>query len=103
MKEAEAAPDKLPVQTDYTLCPAGSDSLRTGANDRFYKEELSAEVYSGTHAVFWPTLQTVLSKKLLVLPDDQSLMYHYTGGRDRTGMATALLLYVLGVRHSQRY
>lgn len=32
--------------------------------------------------------------KLLTLLEGEALMYHCTGGRDRTGMATALFLYV---------
>jgi protein-tyrosine phosphatase len=31
------------------------------------------------------------------LPDTSALLYHCTGGRDRTGMATALFLYALNV------
>ncbi len=100
VKEAEAAPDKLPVQTDYTLCPAGSDSLPdTRQMIASIKEgNFLLKFYSSTQ-YFGPRYKPFF-QKLLVLPDDQSLMYHCTGGRDRTGMATALLLYVLGVPQS---
>lgn len=36
-------------------------------------------------------------KKLLTLPKDQSLVYHCSAGKDRTGMMTALILTGLGV------
>lgn len=97
VKEAAAAPDKLLPNTDYQLCPAGSDSLpgaaqmvelikKGGFLDQFYSETR----YLG--ARYKPLFQ-----KLLVLPANESIMYHCTGGRDRTGMATALFLYILGV------
>jgi protein-tyrosine phosphatase len=38
-----------------------------------------------------------LFQKLLVMNDTTAMLYHCTGGRDRTGMATALFLYTLGV------
>lgn len=38
-----------------------------------------------------------LFQTLLVLPDSSALLFHCTGGRDRTGMANALFLYALGV------
>lgn len=102
VKEAEAAPDRLAKNTDYTLCPAGSDSLPGAAQMKamlssknndflmdFYGK--SAVTYSGER--FRP-----LFVKLLTLDNNkEAIMYHCTGGRDRTGMATALLLYTLQV------
>ncbi|WP_315823778.1 tyrosine-protein phosphatase [Paraflavitalea speifideaquila] len=41
-----------------------------------------------------------LFQKLLALPDTAAILYHCTGGRDRTGMASALFLYALGVPES---
>ena len=35
--------------------------------------------------------------KLLTLQPDEALLYHCTGGRDRTGMASGLFLKILGV------
>jgi protein-tyrosine phosphatase len=99
VKESAAAPDKLLPATDYTLCPAGSDSLpdmkkiammvkEGGFLQKFYGE--GGLPYFG--ARYKPFFQ-----KLLVLPDTASLLYHCTGGRDRTGMASALFLYALNV------
>ncbi|MFT3827460.1 MAG: tyrosine-protein phosphatase [Chitinophagaceae bacterium] len=100
VKEAEAAPDKLPAQTEYTLCPAGSDSLPDAKQMIAYLKDGSflQKFYSSTQ-YFGPRYKPFF-QKLLILPDNQSLIYHCTGGRDRTGMATALLLYILGVPQS---
>ena len=35
--------------------------------------------------------------QLLTLPEDSALVFHCSAGKDRTGIATALLLYALGV------
>lgn len=99
MREAAAAPDKLLPATDYLQCPAGSDSLpdakqmammikQGGFLEKFYGE--GGLVYFG--ARYKPFFQ-----KLLSLPDTAALLYHCTGGRDRTGMASALFLYALNV------
>lgn len=97
--EAKAAPDRLPQNTDYTLSPAGSDSIPNpmqmvkllkegGFLEKFYG--IDAVKYSGDR--FRP-----LFVKLLTADKKEAVMYHCTGGRDRTGMATALFLYVLQV------
>jgi protein-tyrosine phosphatase len=97
VKEAAAAPDHLLPKTDYQLCPAGSDSLPGAAqmgeiikNGNFLEKFYGNTQYLGDR--YKPLFQ-----KLLVLPASESIMYHCTGGRDRTGMATALFLYALGV------
>jgi protein-tyrosine phosphatase len=97
--ESAAAPDRLLPGTDYTLSPAGSDSLpdmkqmitmmkQDNFFGDFYGEKGTA--YAGDR--FRP-----LFKKLLTVKKGDAILYHCTGGRDRTGMATALLLYTLGV------
>lgn len=97
VRESQQAPDKLPPGADYTLCPAGSDSLpdmkQLGAlikNGNFMKTFYSNTQYLG--ARYKPFFS-----KLLTLPENESILYHCTGGRDRTGIATALFLYALGV------
>jgi protein-tyrosine phosphatase len=99
VKESAAAPDKQLPGTTYTLCPAGSDSMPSMQEmgvlikqgnflDKFYG---SANVqYAGDR--YRPLFQ-----QLLTLPDTAAILYHCTGGRDRTGMASALFLYTLGV------
>lgn len=97
VKESEAAPDHLPSGTAYMLCPAGSDSLPD-------IKKIMSLMQSGNFLTdFYGNPQYLAARykpffsMLLTLPQDQALMYHCTGGRDRTGMATALLLYTLGV------
>jgi protein-tyrosine phosphatase len=102
VKESAAAPDKLLPATDYTLCPAGSDSLpdmkqiaqlvkQGGFLEKFYGDA-SLPYYGARYKPFF--------QKLLSLPDTAAILYHCTGGRDRTGMASALFLYALGVPES---
>jgi protein-tyrosine phosphatase len=96
-KESAAAPDRLLQGTDYTLAPAGSDSLpdmkslaAKVSNGSFLNEFYTATEHFG--ARYRPLFQ-----KLLAANDTAALLYHCTGGRDRTGMATALFLNILGV------
>ncbi|SEW54070.1 tyrosine-protein phosphatase [Chitinophaga arvensicola] len=97
VKEAAAAPDHLLPQTDYLLCPAGSDSLPSAAQmgEVIKSGQFLEKFYSNTD--YLGARYKPLFQKLLTLPDNESMMYHCTGGRDRTGMATALFLYALGV------
>lgn len=102
-RESQAAPDKLLPQTDYILCPAGSDSLpdmkrmaRMMATDSFlFSMYGSTEHLSARYRPFF--------QKLIALPEDQALLFHCTGGRDRTGIGAALLLYALGVPKEKIY
>ncbi|WP_143305424.1 tyrosine-protein phosphatase [Chitinophaga vietnamensis] len=96
-KEAAAAPDRLLPDTKYTLCPAGSDSLPNPV-------QIAVAIKSGNFLEKFYGNVTPLAERykplfqqLLVLPDNESVMYHCTGGRDRTGMASALFLYALQV------
>lgn len=96
-KEAAAAPDRILPGSRYTLCPAGSDSLPTPAvmADYIRKGGFLEKFYGNITPLgerYKPLFQ-----ELLVLPANESVMYHCTGGRDRTGMATALFLYALQV------
>src|SRR5687767_15445598 len=56
--------------------------------DKFYRDA-SLPYYGARYKPFF--------QKLLALPDTAALLYHCTGGRDRTGMASASLLYALNV------
>jgi protein-tyrosine phosphatase len=95
-KESAAAPDHLLPETKYQLCPAGSDSLPTAA-------QIKTMIQQGDFVKFYGNTRYLgerykpLFQELLALPEGQAIMYHCTGGRDRTGMATALFLYALGV------
>lgn len=97
--ESAAAPDRLLPNTDYTLSPAGSDSLpdikkmatllKTG--------NFLGKLYGEDGLQYFGERYKPLFQKLLSTSDKEAVLYHCTGGRDRTGMATALLLYTLGV------
>ena len=98
-KESAAAPDRILAGTDYTLSPAGSDSLPSNQqmialikNVNFLEDFYGKDGIKYFGARYKPVFQ-----KLLALNEKDALLYHCTGGRDRTGMATALLLHVLGV------
>lgn len=97
--EAAKAPDRLPKNTDYTLSPAGSDSLPNASQMvKFLKEGNFLEKFYGVDAVTYSGDRfRPLFVKLLTLDNNEAIMYHCTGGRDRTGMATALFLYILQV------
>lgn len=99
VKESAAAPDRMLPGTDYTLSPAGSDSLPNMAQmAALIKQGGFLEKMYGAQSIqyFGPRYRP-LFQKLLVLPDTTALLYHCTGGRDRTGMASSLFLYALGV------
>lgn len=97
VRESQAAPDHLLPGMKYTLSPAGSDSLPGSAQIvQLVKEGgFLDKFYSNTQ--YLGERYRPLFKQLLDLPAGEALMYHCTGGRDRTGMATALFLYALGV------
>ncbi|MBO9640499.1 MAG: tyrosine-protein phosphatase [Siphonobacter aquaeclarae] len=99
-EEAAAAPDRLLPQAAYTLSPAGSDAaLQSGERmAALFKGNGFLEDFYGKGGIpYFGERYRPLFQQLLALNDTTSLLYHCTGGRDRTGMATALFLYALGV------
>jgi protein-tyrosine phosphatase len=99
-QESAQAPDRLNPNTDYILCPAGSDSLNTWMKDMAHikgkgGDSLMVVFYSKT--TYLADRYKPFFNKLLNLPADQSLVFHCTAGKDRTGIGAALLLYSLGV------
>ena len=97
--EAASAPDRLLPNTDYILCPAGSDSLPTSKEiaEMIKSNDFLMDMYNEKSIQYYGKRYKPLFQKLLNIPDEESLLFHCTGGRDRTGMAAALLLYVLNV------
>lgn len=98
-QESAVAPDRLPEGTDYILSPAGSDSLPSNQqmiallkNGNFLED-----FYGKGGLPYFGERYRPVFQKLMDLKDSDAMLYHCTGGRDRTGMATALFLYVLGV------
>lgn len=102
IKEAEMAPDKQLPNTDYTLCNAGSDSMPDMKNMaiQIRKGGFLKTMYGNESLKYYGPRYKPFFQKLLYLPDSSSLLFHCTGGRDRTGMANALFLYTLGVPQS---
>lgn len=98
-KEAAAAPDRLLPNTTYVLSPAGSEHIPDMAKmATLIKEGGFLEKMYGPESVqYYGERYKPLFAQLLALPDTAALLYHCTGGRDRTGMASALFLYTLGV------
>jgi len=99
-QESAQAPDKLNPKTDYILCPAGSDSLNTWMKDitKFkgnQGDSILTSFYSNT--TYLAGRYKPFFNKLLTVPDNESLVFHCTAGKDRTGMGAALFLYSLGV------
>lgn len=99
-QESAQAPDRLLPHTDYTLSPAGSDDgmmSKERMAESFKGDGFLEEFYGKGGVRYFGERYRPLFQKLLTLNDTTALLYHCTGGRDRTGMATALFLYTLGV------
>ncbi|TKC09412.1 tyrosine-protein phosphatase [Pedobacter frigoris] len=98
-KEAAAAPDRLSKNTDYTLSPAGSENLPDAAQMVALLKQggFLGKMYGVDGAKYAGDRFRSLFMKLLTVDKKEAVLYHCTGGRDRTGMATALLLYILKV------
>ncbi|MEY8760162.1 tyrosine-protein phosphatase [Chryseobacterium tongliaoense] len=99
IEEAKKAPDRLPQNTNYLLCPAGSNNLPTAQDmAKFLKDKnFLFDMYGEGGLPYFGERYRPLFVQLLTLPSDEALLFHCTGGRDRTGMATALFLNILGV------
>lgn len=97
--ESAQAPDKLNPGTDYILCPAGSDSTNTMfrriAGMQQGGDSLMLVFYRNT--TWFSARYRPFFGKLLDMPEGDALVFHCTAGKDRTGIAAALLLYALGV------
>ena len=100
--ESAKAPDRLNPGTDYILCPAGSDSMNGAMFRDLSKvtngDSLMSMFYTNT-AYLTPRYKPMFGK-LLQVPDHEALVFHCTAGKDRTGIAAALVLYALGVPYS---
>lgn len=98
-KEAASAPDRLTKNVDYTLSPAGSENLPDAAQmvALLKQGDFLGKIYGVDGAKYAGDRYRSLFMKLLTVDQKEAVLYHCTGGRDRTGMATALLLYILNV------
>jgi protein-tyrosine phosphatase len=103
VKESQAAPDRINPNTDYVLCPAGSDNnlsdwMKSISGLTSGGDSMMVVYYSKTD--FLADRYRPFFQKLLSVPSDQSLVFHCTAGKDRTGIGAALLLYTLGVPYN---
>ena len=100
-KEAAAAPDRLPApETRYLHCPilpgtintdkvtAGRIAMGEAFMTNLYSQLVSDAHIIATYALFFRQIQN-----LKELP----LLFHCSAGKDRTGVAAALILLALGV------
>ncbi|HZY39730.1 MAG TPA: tyrosine-protein phosphatase [Mucilaginibacter sp.] len=102
-QEARQAPDRLNPGMDYILLPAGSDG-----NTNWMKSLTHAKGSAGDSLmiVYYSNIDSLALRykpffdKLLGLPAGQSLVFHCSAGKDRTGIGSALLLYALGVPYN---
>lgn len=99
VKESAAAPDRLPSGVSYQLSPAGSDSIPSMQQiaTLIKQGDFLGSMYGEGGLKYYGDRYRPLFQQLLALPDTAALLYHCTGGRDRTGMASALFLYALHV------
>ena len=101
IQESAQAPDKFNPGTDYILCPAGSNNMGS-----MFKGMAAVKGEKGGDSLIMAYYSNIDSlalryrpffDKLLDVPTDQALVFHCTAGKDRTGIAAALMLYTLGV------
>lgn len=99
--EVEAAPDKLPKNAILISLPAGSETV--GDKMQMLKmmtssknaDSLLLPFYANTEPFekrYKPMFQALLNSN-----SDSALLFHCSAGKDRTGIAAALILTVLGV------
>jgi protein-tyrosine phosphatase len=103
VQESAKAPDKLNPGTDYILCPAGSDSINTA----MFRHLAGMQTGGDSMMLVWYRNTNYLTPrykpffaKLGVVPSGDALVFHCTAGKDRTGIAAALVLYALGVPYA---
>jgi protein-tyrosine phosphatase len=101
--ESAAAPDKINPGTDYILCPAGSDSTNTSMRRAMGLTSGGDSLMESWYAniTYLAARYKPFFAKLLALPDSDALVFHCTAGKDRTGIAAALLLYALDVPYDR--
>lgn len=102
-QERELAPSRLSGRIRHELVPIGGAAARTEELNNLVRENRLAEVpddflvrvYDAMAEVAAPAFGVLLTR--LAEPDGLPALFHCTAGKDRTGVAAALLLSVLGV------
>lgn len=99
--EVAAGPDKVPNGAMRISLPAGSEEV--GDRSKLFKQMSTATVGDSIMLPFYSNIEAFpkrykpMFEALINNSNDSALLYHCTAGKDRTGIATALILYALGV------
>jgi len=98
--EVKTAPDKIPASTLRISLPAGSETI----GDSNYMKSMSRILKSDSFLLSFYTNLTPFKDRYAPLFDSllsntsaTPILFHCTAGKDRTGIAAALILYALGV------
>lgn len=98
--EVKAAPDKIPVGTLRISLPSGSENV----GDSNYMKNMSKYMKSDSFLISFYNVLTPFKDRYMPLFDSlisnknaSPILFHCTAGKDRTGIAAALILYALGV------
>jgi protein-tyrosine phosphatase len=98
LDEALNAPDTLWQDVVYLRCGAGSEALNGWAavlKTQTTGDSLFNSFYGDVDSL--GARYKPLFQKLLSQPKREAVVYHCSSGKDRTGIATALVLHALGV------
>jgi protein-tyrosine phosphatase len=98
--EVKTAPDKIPSGTTRISLPAGSENV----GDSNYMKNMGKYMKSDSFLMSFYTVLTPFKDRYTPLFDSllanrslSPILFHCTAGKDRTGIAAALILYALGV------
>lgn len=99
--EVAAGADKIPNTAIRISLPAGSEEV--GDRSKMFKSMATATIGDSIMLPFYSNIEAFpkrykpMFEALINNSNDSALVYHCTAGKDRTGIATALILYALGV------
>ena len=104
--EVKTAPDKIPTGTTRISLPAGSENI----GDSNYMKNMGKYMKSDSFLLSFYTNLTPYKERYTPLFDSllsnttvSPILFHCTAGKDRTGIAAALILYALGVDENTIY
>ncbi len=95
--EVKIAPDKLPSTARRISLPAGSEHIGDSNYLKVMVKNDSGLVRFYSDLTPFKNRYQPMFQELLTLNSDSAFLYHCSAGKDRTGIATALILYALGV------
>ncbi|MFC4231356.1 tyrosine-protein phosphatase [Parasediminibacterium paludis] len=99
--EFTTAPDKLPVGATRISLPSGSEDV--GDRGKMMQSMMKATTGDSIMLPFYANIAPFTNRykpmfeTLLHHAKDSAVLFHCTAGKDRTGIAAALILYALGV------